>query len=122
MADLLAKGAGPHAQDVGEPPGLALAPRRAGGQPVGHHLNCERRPILDHNRPVAVDDLPPRRLDLHRAHPVVVGLREIAVARQDLQVPEPEEDDPEEDERDATEDRDAKRERRRDDHPLVAPR
>ena len=63
---------------------------------------------------VAVHDLAPRGLDQDVPNLVVAGLGEVVVTRQDLQVPEPEEDDGEQNQCDAAEYRHPQRELRRD--------
>ena len=114
--------AGPHAERVAEAAddtGLAAG---VGGQRVGLDLDDERGAVVHQHGAVAVDDLTARRLDLHLAHAVVVGLREVLVARQHLQVPEAQEHDREQRERDPSEDRHAQRQLRCDDHAPVSAR
>ncbi len=74
---------------------------------------------LDERLAVAVDDVAARRLDLDLAHAVVARLADVVVAGQDLEEPEPEEDDREGDEGHAAEHGDAHRELRRDRRPAV---
>ena len=86
----------------------ALAPRRRRlalglGQAGGADLDDDRAAVRHDRLAVAVDDVPARRLDALLADLVVVRLGEVLVAGEDLQVPEPEEDDREQDERDPPE-------------------
>ena len=104
---------------------LLLAP----GELVRRHHHRVARAVVDQDLAGAVDDPPARRLDVDVAHAVVVRFRAVAVAGEDLEVPQPEEDDPEQNEGDAADDRHAKGELRRDGraslaieiHRLVAP-
>ncbi len=84
------------------------------GNLLGVELHQRRLAVLDQHLPVAVDDRAARRLYPLGAHAVALGLREVAVAVEHLQVPQPEEDDAEEHEREAADDRDPQRELRRD--------
>jgi hypothetical protein len=86
---------------------------------VGRDLDRVAGPIAHEQAPVAVDDLAARRLDVDLAHAVVVGLGQVAVPGEDLQVPEAEEDDAEHHERGAADDGDADRELRGDRRPAV---
>jgi len=79
---------------------------------VGRELDDLGRAVVDEDAPVPVDDLAARGRGDDRANAVVVGLCQVVVARQHLQVPEAEEDDREHDERNAAEDGDAQREPR----------
>ncbi len=61
------------------------APLRATpGSSVGSHLERERGAVADQRLAVAVEDLAARRLDGDLAHLVVVGLGQVAVAREHL--------------------------------------
>ena len=71
------------------------------GQLVRSDLEREAWAVVDEHAAVAVEDLAARRLDLDLAQAVVVGLGPVTVAREDLEVPEAEEDDREHRERDA---------------------
>jgi hypothetical protein len=68
---------------------------------VRRELDREGVAVLDQRLPVPVHDLAARRLHLDLANPVVLCLRLVLVAREDLQVPEPEEDQREHHERNA---------------------
>ena len=94
---------------VGDALEHALALVALGGQVLGRDLERQRGPVVDEHVAVAVEDLAARRLDLDLADLVVLGLGQIAVARQHLQVPEPQEDDREHRQRDPAEHRDAER-------------
>ena len=105
-------------RDVGDLRRLALEARRAQralGHPLapgrgrlalgvgksgGADLDDDRPAVGDDRLAVAVDDVAARGLDALLADLVVVRLGEVLVAGEDLQVPEPEEDDREERERD----------------------
>ena len=67
----------------------------------------ETRPVLHDHRAVAVGDRTSRRHQLHRGQAVVVGSGQVLLTTQDLQEPEPEQDDAEEHDGDAGHDGDA---------------
>ena len=118
-----------HAEDLTKTVEQLLALLLAPGELVRRHHHRVARAVVDQDLAGAVDDPPARRLDVDVAHAVVVRFRAVAVAGEDLEVPQPEEDDPEQNEGDAADDRHAKGELRRDGraslaieiHRLVAP-
>ncbi len=115
---------GRHAQHVGEP----VVDDRVGARRVlergdvgqrGRNrqvrrgdLHRERAVAVDQHVAAAVEDLAARSGDGDLAHPVVGGLCQVLVARQDLQEPQAEEDDREHRQRDAADDRHPQRELR----------
>ena len=90
------------------------AARTGGRELAGVDLHRDRYAIVDQHGAVAIDDVAARRRDRDVADPVVVRLRPVLVAREDLEEPQAEEDDREHRQRDPTEDRHAQRELRRD--------
>jgi hypothetical protein len=75
-------------------------------------LEREGGAVVDQDVPVAVEDLAARRPDGDLADLVVLRLRQVVVAGQHLEVPEPKEDDREHHQRDPAQDRHAQRELR----------
>ena len=101
------------------PAGDLLAPRqRVRALGLGELLRVELDDggdfVLDQHAAVAVDDLPARGGDALGPRLVVAGLGQVLVAREDLQVPEAEEDDAEDRERHEAEHGHAQRQRRAD--------
>ena len=76
-------------------------------------LNRDRTLRVDQDAAVAIEDLPARRGHVDVPDPVDARLRQVLVAGQDLEEPQPEEDDREHRQREAAEDRHAHRELRR---------
>ena len=95
------------------------APRAIGRQVVRDQLDGDGRAAGDDHLAVAIDDVAARRLCGGGANAVGVGLLDVLIARQDLQVPEAEEDDPEQDQREAAEHGHAHGELRGDRRPAV---
>ena len=73
-------------------------------------LQLERGAVVDQDLAAAVEHLAARRLHGELADLVVLGLREVVVAGEHLQVPEAQEDDHERHQADPAEDRDPQRE------------
>ena len=119
LADLAADRLRLHVESEGQAPDLTPATIGLGRDAFGSDLHRQRRAVVDQHRSVAIHDPAARRLDLDLAHAVVVRLRQVMVAGQDLEVPEPEEDDREQRQRDAAEDRDPQRQLGRHDHAPV---
>ena len=100
-----------HAEDRGEAlhhPVAALL-RHVGGP----ELDDGAGDVRDERAAVAVEDRPARRLGAHRPHLVLPRCDEVAVAGEDLQSPQPQEEHREGGEGDGGEDADAQRELRR---------
>src|SRR6185503_11920896 len=112
--DALAHVVGLHPERLGEALVQGIASRAGRWDLIGPHLDRQADAVVHQHAAVAVEDLPARRLDLDLPHAVVVRVREVLVAREDLEVPEAEEDDREHDQREAADDRHAERELRRD--------
>jgi hypothetical protein len=93
---------------------------RAGREQALVDLDGDGLAAGDDRLVVAIEDRPARRLDRDVADPVGVGQLDVLRAGEDLQVPEPEEDDGKEDEREAAERGDADRELGREGHVTVA--
>ena len=91
----------------------AAAPARLFGRSAGQSSRRVPGTLRDEHAAVAVEDRAARRVEPQRAHAVVVRLREVLVAGEHLQRPQPQEQHREERERDEAEDRDAQRELRR---------
>jgi hypothetical protein len=94
---------GRHSEDPPQTAENLLAAGAVARQLVGRHLERQARAVGDEHAPVAVEDLAAWRLHPDLAHAVVVRLLQVAIAREDLQVPEAEEDHRETDERDEAE-------------------
>ena len=113
-AQLLA-GPQPGALDLGAGGAVAVGGLQHGGRQLARDDLHDRRDAgRDELAAVAVHDVAARRLDADLAHAVLARLADVLLARQDLQEPQPEEDDREQHEREAAEDGDAHRELRRD--------
>ena len=100
---------------------------RALGRPVlrqvgGPQLDARPRHVAHEHVPVAIEDRAARRLQAERAHAIVVRLREVAVAGQHLQRPEPQEQRGEDGERQEAEHGDAERQLGREPVRLLDPR
>ena len=92
----------------------------AGGHVHGPDADRETRAVVDHDRAVAIEDGTPRRQHRHGAQPVVVGLRDVLLGRQDLQEPQPKDDDADQRHRDGGQQHDAQGDRRRLHHAVAA--
>ena len=100
-----------HVEDGGEALDHPVAPLSWGV--ADPQLDGRAGHVADDHPAVAVEDRAARRLDPDRAQLVVLGGVEVLRAREDLQRPEPEEQDCEDDQRDDAEDADPEGEPRR---------
>ena len=108
LADLLLDPVDAHPGHRGQAPDH-LRPRLLGLRELrGPHLKRKRRAVADKRLAVAIHDLPAGRLHGDLAHLVVVGLRQVAVAGEHLEVPEAKEDRREDHQGERAQDRDAK--------------
>ncbi len=111
LVDLLRERERRHAQDAGEPLDDGVA--AVSGQVADPQLDGGASDVVDDDAAVPVEDRPARRLDPDRAELVPLRLRQVRVARQHLERPEPEEQHREDREGDDPEDPDPEREPRR---------
>ncbi len=85
--------------------------------PAGHvhgpDADREARPVVDHDRAVAVEDRAARRQHGDGAQAVVVGLGDVLLGRQDLQEPQTKDDDADQPDGDDGQQHDAQGDRRR---------
>ena len=113
LAELLVDLVGRHADDLAQPRELLLALLLRVRQIGGLELERQRGAVVDQNVSAAIQDLAAWGLHRDLANLVVPRLLQVLLAREHLQVPQPEEDDREHDQREAAEDRHAQRELRR---------
>jgi hypothetical protein len=92
LPDLLLDLPGGHPRDSLEPAHQRRALGTGLGQVLGLHLERHVGSVGDQHLAVAVEDVATRRLHPDLPHPVVVGQAQVLVAREHLQVPEPQED------------------------------
>src|SRR5262245_34704394 len=102
-----------HVRDRGELLELAgaLPPRR--GEVLRRDLDRELGPVVDQDLAVPVEDVAAGGLNADLTDPVVVGLVPVLVAGENLDVPEPQEEDGEDRDGEAGDDRDPEGERGR---------